>query len=504
MAEQKRRSQSIQEQIDRLTQTAPRPYTSDEVKQIEKGRKGQKEIDEGRATIERRNKEVREFNEQIGRLNEQLGIAAESEAKLGRQMAEDERIAARRAEKESPLVVGMDAASKVPAGLLGYAVGRGVIGGGINYATDKAQELKNKVLERIAGDRVKGLTTSAGARTGAERAGVMPSANSVLRVGGRMLPHAIAGTGMIAKGGASLYGSSPDDPFVTQAIDRGAGYGLLGAGVGILEKGAQYGVAPGMPADGQAIAQLDSNQLRRGGLNAARPTEVDKGPVSALPAPDEPRGPAPGSKEHLREQAKALGAKVTTRMTKEELAKAIATKATEAGAKRVRAPKLPKGTGAAGIAGGLAYAMTPDGAQAADGSQSSNQGQALTNAGLAGGAAYGASKGLDAIGPIAKTVMTGAGEAMAPLAIDSMTDYSPTEQLQGRVALGEYLPEALQSAPIRQAHQMAQVPSRNPARPTGGMFEQGNDPEFEAALQAFLQEYEADNGSPEGTMAEAY
>jgi hypothetical protein len=513
----KKRSESLQEQLDRLLAQSPKPYTSAQEEEIKRGRKKQADIDAGRATIEKRNEEVRKAQEQIDKLNEQIGKAIEfeaGEARLAKQGArqdeQDRAKASDRAFKESWTGIGMDTASKVPAALTGYAVGRGVMGGGINYASDTAQKFKNKVLEGIAGDRVKGLTTSAGARTGAERAGVMPSANSVLRVGGRMLPHTVGGLGMAAKGIAVLSADDSEDPAFTQSINRGAGYGMLGAGLGILEKGAQYGVAPGVSADGQAIAAIDSNQLRRGGLNqAAQPQTVDKGALTALPAPDDdtpaPKGPNPGTRDHLAEQAKSLGVKVTTRMGKQEIADAMSAKLKELGTKRVRAPKLPKGTGVAGVAGGLAYAMTPDQAEAADGSQGGNQTQALTNAGIAGGTAYGVSKGLSALGPVAKGVMAGTSEGMAPAAIDSLTDWhGQPEELQkfDQFATGN-LPDFMTGG-SRERLSMAQVPPRNPMRPTAGMFEpQGADAEFEAALQAFLQEYEA--GSAGDSMAaEAY
>lgn len=500
MAETKTRSQSIQAQIDRLMEQAPKPYTAEEIKQIEKGRKGQKDIDEGRALVSRRNDEVKAFNEQIERLNEQLGKAAESEAKLGTQAADRAKQEAREAEKRSPFGVAVQVGSGLPAGAAGYMLGR-KIGGGINREADVSQASKNATLSQAAQDRVAGLTTREGARTGIERAGAMPSRSSVGRFIGRAGPQAAIGGLMAGKGALLASTVSEDDPLLNQGINQGFAAGLIGAGVGLGEKGLQYGFNPGVAPDARSIAIMESNQLRRNpqGLSA-----VDKGALEALPdeakALPAPTGPKPGTRDYLAEQAKGppYNLKVTTRMGKKEIADAMAVKLQEIGTKRTRAPRLPKGTGAAGIAGGLAYAMTPDGAQAADGSgPSSNTGQGLINAGVAGGAAYGASRAMDKIGPVARTVMSGAGEAMAPLAIDSMTDYSPTEQLQGRVMLGEHLPEWAQSAPIQQAHQMAQVPSRNPIRPQAGMFEGQSDAELHALLSAFLQE-------AEGFNAEAY
>lgn len=510
MAE-KKRSQSLQEQLDRLLEQAPKPYSAEEITQINKGRgktgtaqQRQAEIDEGRATIERRNEEVRKFQGQIDKLNEQIGKAIEFERGAAKEDKEGGIKDKERAEKESVWGRAVQLAVGAPAVKLGYAIGDRM-GEGFNERADKGQTARNTVLRQIADDRVKGLTTREGALAGARRSGVLSSKNPIARVVPRGAAQLAGGVGALGLGIYDLATMNPDDPWLTSALRAGLGGAATGAGAGIGVKALERMANPRVIADGAALSIIESPQLRRAGLNQAR--EIDKGPIS--PAPDDgralpaPSGPAPGSKDHLREQAKALGAKVTTRMTKEELAKAIATKATEAGAKRVRAPKLPKGTGAAGIAGGLAYAMTPDGAQAADGSQGSNQGQALTNAGIAGGAAYGASRGISRLPPIVGKGLGAAGTAMS--LYDEFSAASRGEDADRDTMQSPMWQDTMAAMDIEAQHPgMAQVPSRNPARPTSGMFEQGGDPEFEAALQAFLQEYEADNGSPEGTMAEAY
>lgn len=490
MAETKKRSQSIQEQIDRLMQTAPRPYTDEQIKQIEKGRKGQKEIDEGRALVSRRNEEVKAFNEQIGKLNEQLGAAAESEEKSSQAARGNAKADEREAEKRSPWGIAAQVGSGLPAGAAGYMAGR-LAGDYANKDADEAQRSRNETLNKVAQDRRAGLTTREGARTATELAGARPPQSRIGRFMGRAGAQATLGTLMAGKGLLLSQAVSEDDPLLNQAVNQGFSSAMIGGGVGLAEKGLQHGFNPRVAPDASSLAVIESNQLRRNGLGGA----VDKGALQAMPddgakALPAPSGPMPGSKEHLREQARALGAKVTTRMTKDEIAKAIATKATEAAGKRARAPKLPKGTGAAGIAGGLAYALTPEKAQAADGSQGGNQTQALTNAGIAGGTAYGVSKGLSAMGPVAKGVMSGTGEAMAPMAIDSMTDYSPEDIQQ----FDEFAVKNLPEFAIPQRAHMAQLPSRNPMRPTGGMFEgQQSDAELQALLSAFLQEAEGFN-----------
>jgi hypothetical protein len=485
MAETKKRSDLIQEQIDRLMKTAPSPYTADEIKQIEKGRKGQKEIDEGRATVNKRAEEVRAFNAQIERLNEQLGKAIESEANLARQSSADKSAEAKEAEKRSPYGVGIQIASGLPAAAAGYATGRS-IGSKINAEADKSQASKNATLSQAAQDRVAGLTTREGARTGMQRAGAMPPASSVGRFISRAGPQATIGGLMAGKGLLLAKNVDENDPLLNQGINQGFASGLIGAGVGMAEKGLQYGFNPGVAPDARAIAIMESNQLRRGGLNNA----VDRGslntPQTALPPPNEPdvtpkAAPTPGSVAHLREQAKALGVKGTSRMGKGELASALQKAIGDQAGKRARGPRIPKGGGAAGIAAGLAYAATPDQAQAADGSQGNNQARGLANAAVAGGAAYGASRLADKMGPVGRTVVGGMGEAMTPLAIDAMTDYSPDELAQGRNYLARTLPAWARGGAVEDAYQMATVPEPNPMRGQQG----AND--FEAVLGEVIE-----------------
>lgn len=485
MAE-KTRSQSLQEQLDRLLAQAPKPYTAEEIKQIEKGRKGQKEIDEGRATIERRNEEVRKAQDQIDKLNEQIGRAIEFETNTASKSQESQERSAKDAEKRSMYGLGLTAASGGVAPIAGWAMGR-AMGGGINKLADKAQEFKNRSLQGAAEDRLRGVTTREGARIGTERSGAMPSPNSVVRVSGRMLPHLISGAGMGAKGALMLSQVKEDDPLEMQALNRGLGLGMLGAGVGIAERGAAYGIAPGVTPDARAISIMESNQLRRGGLDRA----VDKGPVTAqtlqpdqeaLPAPKKEF--APDSVEGLRAQLKAMNVKGYSRMNKTQAAEALAKAILEKGKTRAKPLKLPKGGGAAALAGGLAYAATPDEAQAADGSSMGGQGRALTNAGLAGATAYGASRLMDKLPSFAGAYNAG-GPAMSAQSIDSMTDYSPEDIAQFNEFARKTLPEWM----VPKAAYMGQVPERNPARPTPGMFgDMPEDQELQAAMEAFLAE----------------
>src|SRR5688572_18123533 len=137
MAETTLRSKLIQQQIENLLQNAPPPVTAAERNQIMKGRdkKGQAEIDKGRAAIKAREEEVRAHNEQIERLSKELGLAQT-----------DEGVAAEKRKREE----GSDPWSQIaiPAGI-------GILGGAgsshlINSRIDKYDQNRIRALNEIA------------------------------------------------------------------------------------------------------------------------------------------------------------------------------------------------------------------------------------------------------------------------------------------------------------------------------------------------------------------
>lgn len=364
---------------------------------------------------------------------------------------------------------GANLAAPAAGTALGMALGRGV-----NAGMDKAQESRNTVLRGAADDRMAGRTTVEGAREGVRRAGAMPPSTGTGRVMSRMLPQAGLGALSLGKGAQVLSQSDPNAEFYPAMADRAAGLGYIGAGAGLAKQGMRYAAAPGVAPDAQALAIINSNQLRRtpaqGALSKAltgeaidMPADTSKPAIAAPEAPAKPTA-APGTKAHMQAQAKDLGLKGVSKLSKSELATKLAEAMAEHGGKRTvakRVPKLPSGSGAAGIAGALAYGMTPDRADAATGEPTGNTGQALTNAGVAGGAAYGVSKLAQALGPVARGVMAGTGDAMAPTAIDSMTDYSPEDLQTANNWMAQNLPTQIMPGPARQVHDMAQLPARS-------------------------------------------
>ena len=351
----------------------------------------------------------------------------------------------------------------------GFTAGR--IGGkGINALANISQNSKNTSLQGIAGDRLSGLTTREGARTGARLSGAMPSDNALLRVGGRALPHIIGGVGAAAKGASMLANSFQGDDFYTDMTNRAMGLGLIGSGVGLVQEGGRYAVNPDVTPDGRSIAIIESNQLRRNGL----PGAVDRGqvvdaevvpePAKALPAPQAAAEPAPGSKAYYVQEAKRLGVKGATRKTKADLVEAVnAANAGNAG-KRVRAKKIIPGLAGPAIAAGLAYAATPSDANASNGADSyTGQDEALTNAAAAGGITYGANKLLRLAPALAGQAISTGMAMTAPFAAADAYDPTPEQLAMDRNITARYLPRPLQFGAVSDAYDMAQVPEKGPA-----------------------------------------
>lgn len=425
-----------------------------------------------------------------GRIEEQAAEAEaekkKAEADRERARAEAERAATERKRQynetaASPEGIGTQIAAGPGAFLGGYAAGRG-IGSGINRLADMSQESKNRVLQGAADDRLSGLTTTGGARTGTTRSGAMPSDNPLLRVGGRMLPHAITGASMIGKGGAMLAQGNEDDPFYSQMANRGAGIGMVGTGVGVLEQGANYAVNPGVAPDARSIAIMESNQLRRNALSgrpAANRGQIidaevmpDAPAQAALPAP-ETSSPAPGSKAYYVQEAKRLGVKGATRKTKADLVQAVNDANAGNATKRVRGPKkLPSVAGPLAAAG-LAYMATPEDAYAStDGASVTGNDRALTNAGAAGGLTYGTNRLLNALPAGTGTLAGGMLGPLMPMTFDPLEGGSEEDTrhniMSARGDLNALLPSvgrAIGVTPQEQsAYEMAQVPTPGPAR----------------------------------------
>jgi hypothetical protein len=356
----------------------------------------------------------------------------------------------------------------------GYLGGR-KLGALANREANVSQTSRNQVLQGVADDRMAGRTTTKGARTGAERSGAMPSRNSALRVFGRQLPHTIGGGAMLGKGALLAFGDEGGDSYYADQANQALGWGMMGAGTGILEKGGSYAVNPGVAPDAKSIAIIESDQLRRGPAQPAASKTIEGTLAKTLSDP-QPTALSPGTKAYMYQQAKDLKIPGRSKMTKSDLAIALADANIEHGGKRTiasRVKKLPK-VGVAGplVAGLVGYDLATGDAQAADGSTVGAldetarglTGGAMGVTGYAGGRKL--ANTLANYAPTAMKAMGGGMQMMMPTAAAEMTDYTPEETNMARNWTARNMPEVSQfvGGYPKEAYDMAQMPPPNPAR----------------------------------------
>lgn len=388
--------------------------------------------------------------------------AAVKKAGAGKTVAETEALKATTAAKKkyteqasSPLGIGTTVAAGLPALLAGTAAGS-KSGELINREMDASQAKKNITLAEAADDRIKGLTTREGARTGTTLAGAMPPQNSVLRVGGRMIPHMGLGALFAGKGASMLASENEGDPsFYPEMANRAGGVGMIGAGTGVMAQGIKHGVSPGVPPDAKSISIIESNQLRRQPGQTARTLAGG------------------ATKTELYREAQSLNLPGRSKMNRTQLAEALAK------VKQI-ANKVPALAGPA-LAATLAYNLTPKQAEARGGEPSPGPSSAATNAALAGGTAYGVGKLAKALagsraGPFLGPAMMGVGTAAsaydyaqeAQEARQSMpqgTEYDMLAQAMPAAQRGGEMVEAWRNLP-GQAQEFVQ---RNQSDPSMGM-----------------------------------
>ncbi len=273
--------------------------------------------------------------------------------------------------------------------------------------------------------------------------------------------------------------------------------------------------------------RMGAGKDRMGGLDVqAQAPSGQSGPVQPGQAtqPNQPQSaPAKRNSERLIEAAKAAGA--SGKLTKESAAKFLARNvrdnnrtavAAALGVKpgknygpRIKAaikdltPRGKSGLLLPGAMGFAAYQSYMNPAEAGgDGeidrpSQLGGLAAGATAAGTTAAIPYAISKMPPALGRGLGVVgaATGMYDEFTGAARGEDTDRDVMASPQWQETMGMMDQQA-------QQRDMAQLPSRNPMRPTAGMFEPNQgDAEFEAALQAFLQDYEA---GQEGAPAEAY
>lgn len=414
---------------------------------------------------------------------------------------EEERKTKARKERSDQAATPQGIATQIGANVLspmaGTAVGMGM-GKVTNLAMDKAQESRNKVLRGVAGDRLAGRTTTAGAREGARLSGSVPMASPAMRTTARMLPHMGLGALSIGKGAQILSEEDPEGPFYPEMANRAAGLGYIGAGAGLAKQGLRYGAAPGVAPDAQALAIINSNQLRRNGIGGTldTPEPMSRGPLKSIDAeviPDEPQQkalPAPKETEGKRKHSERLisaarsggatGVKsksaaatwIEANLSDENraaIAKELGVKPGPKFQQRVltAVKNMAKKPGASAIvpalAGGTAFLASPDRAEASrTGEDFTGADEALTNAGIAGGLAYGTGKAIEALPRVAGRAAGAGLSALVPFMAADAYDPTPEQLNRDRNIAARYFPSFMRAGGVEEAYQMAQVPERSP------------------------------------------
>lgn len=424
----------------------------------------------------------------------------------------------------------------------GAGVG-GVYGELTNRGLDRYERGNTRALREIADELgpTKKLTSSqinrsraAGASAAAERFAPSSPGRQSAAMLGRGLSYGIPAAMILNEYGN--YQGRADDEGLTDAerqSNQQIANGLLGTATGLgVEGGRRFFFPSRDDGLGKALMRVMTARdfanrmddkdapdpkatLLRSAVSAPKTIDITPDPVpttkpaaspapAQLPPPEADAADGPQTRRHserLISAARAAGA--TGALTKETAAEYLASNlsdenrmaiAKELGVKSgpnfakrlattMKTMASTRGASAilAGIVGASAAGTQP--AEAADGGEATS---GLGGRAVAGGSAalgaYGVSRLVDALKPAARGAITMAGDAMAPVSIDAMTDYSPDELFQGRHMLARNLPSFLRGGAIEDAYQMSQVPERNPERGQEAYYG-GEEPEQAAQPQ---------------------
>lgn len=159
-------------------------------------------------------------------------------------------------------------------------------------------------------------------------------------------------------------------------------------------------------------------------------------PSEPIPTPDTPQGPKPGTKAYMQQQARDLGIKGASRMTKAEIAERLAGAMKEHGGKRTVAKRITSAAGKTSpllaplLAGGIAYDAATSDAEAAGLSPSDARMRGLGTGAAAGAGTAGAIYGLSKAGPAVTRTL---GRIVPPIAA-GMTAYDVGNMAYGDVS----------------------------------------------------------------------
>lgn len=472
MAEPLSRSQIILQQIENLKSAAPPPLTKEERDQIMKGRKGQKDIDDGRAAIDARAREISDHTKALNELYTKLEAAGKDEGT--QKSASDAE--ARRQERErnaNPLLN-----TTLPA-ILGAGAGAGIgeienrILHGFNKGSAKALIEASDELGPV--EKLTNSQINRARATGMAQAAEKFAPSNPLRQGGavagRLLSYGIPSAAFYNE--YTKYHDRAEDPQATEAdrlSNQQVANALLGASTGIgVDGGMRFFFPSRHEGEGKALSRgyAARDFVRR--LDAADAARAAPKPTPLTPAPEQPRAPRqalPGSRDDLKQQAKRYNIKGRSKMSPDELRAAVGeavatTKAPRGGA----ASKMIKGLAGPVVGGVVAADAAYNQARARGADTGEAVGDAATTGAAVGGTTaaglYGANKLLGAL-PRAVGQAVGAGSTMmAPMAAADAYDPTPEQLNMDRNQIASMLPSWARFGALEDAYQMAQVPERN-------------------------------------------
>lgn len=488
MAEPLKPSQIIQQQIDALRSSAPPPITQAERDQIMKGRKGQADIDAGRAAIKAREDTIKAHNDQINTL---LAKQVEEVTRETSQATQAEREANANPLLNTIVPAGIGAAGGAAIGEVGNRILHNVNSGNARAIVEIGNELgpsENWTNSQINRSRM------AGAAAAAEKYAPSTTMGRLGGVAGRLATYGVPAGVFLNEYGK--YEERATDPNATEA-DRMANQrvanGLLGVATGIAADGGMRFAFPSRhEGEGQAMARIQaareyaqrmdaadaqraSNPLLRQAPQPTQPPTIDITPEPPAPkalaapaaaeVPSQAADPIQGSKAYLQKRASELG--LSKQGTKADLLERISAKEATFAKRRVRAPKATSLVApiiGAGVAADAAYnsARAEGSSPLQAGAEAAGTGAAV--GGAVGGAGYGINRLLQAAPTVGRAI-GGAAAALAPMAASDMTDYSPEELAMARNWVVRNAPALAIGPAMEDAYVAATVPERRPADP---------------------------------------
>ncbi len=459
------------------------PERWDEAKkaQVMKGRRGQADIDAGRAAIAENERLYQEGLDKRGALQTQIR-ALQGEIDTART----------KAAQDDPTNQAIQYGKSIGVPVAGYATGH-VIGHKFGSALDERAKTRAQGVKTLA-EKLRTINKASPASRAQASAVIDTYDKQRLGRSGRgasqfLGPAALFGLSAATQAGADYV----DDPYLKEGLNIFASGERAGAGGMMLQQiidtlRSKSAVDPGDVADIESARR----QLNQGGKfsnvqGSLASTEAPAAVAEAKPTPK------PGTRQALYAEAKARGLPVTTRTKKAEIEQMLskALKANKGKATARLGSKVSKAIVPAAVGMGVYDALRSP-AEAADGgtAEPMSRGKAAAiGAGAGAGTAAGLAKlrqVVNRVAPMASRA-AGAGLSMAvPGAVADMTDVFASPEARNTAA--RYMPSFMRAGAVEDAYQMAQVPEANPERLGSLMTAAEQDPELAALMRQIIQE----------------